>query len=599
MLLASAAFTMRGEVSAMVVDPVDPTFGIVITEIPRAPNGATARLARMAVAPGGRVLVLVKQEERQPDGTYCNSSAMLAYTPDGQPDTAFGAGGRASPEMMGLPHCVSPLDFAIANTGGIYILAASSGPRLWKTTDDGRSDRTFVEEGSTPLPPLQPLEAQIRILDDGRIAIGGLMRLTKADGATYEALGVVMLRSDGTLDRSYGSQGVAIALPPSRTVYARGSGFAVTTDGSALVAGNIFDRVVASWDYTNVAVARFTPGGQLDATYGSNGFAWPLPGVTAYVQWLVVADGKPLLAGVKDPGDTLRAYVMRLTTEGNLDTSFGDGGLTVTDRFKNSETHGQIVVDASGRIYQTFGDWHYRPRIVRYDRNGRADPTFGVDGSAFVAAQDWNMASYAYFTLGPDDRPYLGVGAFAFGSDEQRTAIGVTRIKESGGHREGLAAGHVWVYIHYGLNHYFMTADPVEQAKLDAGIIAGWHRTGDFWVVTSNDPVEELSPVCRFYGRPEAKLDSHFFSAAPDECEAVLQRFSASWLLESANVFQVHLPDRATGACPRGSEKIFRAFNNRADANHYYGLLAVAPYGWTYEGYGPGPYPTAFCAPLV
>lgn len=113
----------------------------------------------------------------------------------------------------------------------------------------------------------------------------------------------------------------------------------------------------------------------------------------------------------------------------------------------------------------------------------------------------------------------------------------------------------------------------------------------------ASDP--ELSPVCRYYGRPEAHLDSHFFSAAPDECAAVAQKFSASWLLETSQAFQVHLPDRTTGACPRGSLKIFRAFNNRADANHYYGWLPPGPAGWIYEGYGPGPYPTAFCAPLL
>jgi hypothetical protein len=43
---------------------------------------------------------------------------------------------------------------------------------------------------------------------------------------------------------------------------------------------------------------------------------------------------------------------------------------------------------------------------------------------------------------------------------------------------------------------------------------------------------------------------------------------------------------------------VYRAFNNRADANHYYGVDFAAPAGWTYEGYGPGARPTAFCAPL-
>jgi hypothetical protein len=111
--------------------------------------------------------------------------------------------------------------------------------------------------------------------------------------------------------------------------------------------------------------------------------------------------------------------------------------------------------------------------------------------------------------------------------------------------------------------------------------------------------VADLSPVCRFYGRPEAHLDSHFFSAAPDECAAVAAKFGASWTLETDAAFHVHPADRTTGECPRGSEPVYRAFDNRVDANHYYDTLPRAPAGWTYEGYGPGARPTAFCAPLL
>jgi hypothetical protein len=111
--------------------------------------------------------------------------------------------------------------------------------------------------------------------------------------------------------------------------------------------------------------------------------------------------------------------------------------------------------------------------------------------------------------------------------------------------------------------------------------------------------VADLTPVCRFYGRPEAHLDSHFFSAAPDECAAVAARFGASWTLETDAAFHVHPADRTTGECPRGSEPVYRAFDNRVDANHYYDTLPRAPAGWTYEGYGPGARPTAFCAPLL
>lgn len=62
----------------------------------------------------------------------------------------------------------------------------------------------------------------------------------------------------------------------------------------------------------------------------------------------------------------------------------------------------------------------------------------------------------------------------------------------------------------------------------------------------------------------------------------------------------MHPADRVTGACPPVREKVYRAFNGRTDANHFYGVPpGIAVSGFTYEGYGPGAFPTVFCAPLL
>ena len=62
-----------------------------------------------------------------------------------------------------------------------------------------------------------------------------------------------------------------------------------------------------------------------------------------------------------------------------------------------------------------------------------------------------------------------------------------------------------------------------EIAALDSGDTAGWARTGyAFAVFSASAP--GTSPVCRFY-LPPAYGDSHFFSASPDECNAVQAKF--------------------------------------------------------------------------
>jgi hypothetical protein len=159
-------------------------------------------------------------------------------------------------------------------------------------------------------------------------------------------------------------------------------------------------------------------------------------------------------------------------------------------------------------------------------------------------------------------------------------------------------------YYDAALDHYFVTALPVEIAALDGGQFPGWTRTGlSFNVYTAGSAVAGSSSVCRFYGSPAAGLDSHFYSASGLECQQVLQRFPGAWLLESFDVFEVFLPDPNTGQCPAGSIPIYRAWNQRIDSNHRYTtdvsvLNAMVARGFVAEGYGPGPVPTAMCSPV-
>lgn len=154
-------------------------------------------------------------------------------------------------------------------------------------------------------------------------------------------------------------------------------------------------------------------------------------------------------------------------------------------------------------------------------------------------------------------------------------------------------------YYSPALGHYFMTADPGEIAGLDNGVIGGWVRTGYQFVAWNAVPLNALlNPVCRFYGLPQAGLNSHFYSASPAECAAVKANMSWSWQFESGDVFQVKMPDLTTGACPAGTIPIYRLYNNRPDANHRYTSdlavrNAMVSAGFISEGYGP--LGVAFC----
>ena len=162
-----------------------------------------------------------------------------------------------------------------------------------------------------------------------------------------------------------------------------------------------------------------------------------------------------------------------------------------------------------------------------------------------------------------------------------------------------------WVVEYYNLerDHYFLTQYQAESHRLDVGCLPGWIRlTGFGFNAKLPSAAAQLGygPVCRFYGRPEAGLDSHFFSASGAECAAVAERFPNAWVLEASDAFEVVLPDLQTGACPATTSPVYRLYNNRADVNHRYVTFigvrnAMAQQGWIPEGYGPDA--VAFCIP--
>jgi len=149
-------------------------------------------------------------------------------------------------------------------------------------------------------------------------------------------------------------------------------------------------------------------------------------------------------------------------------------------------------------------------------------------------------------------------------------------------------------FYNAALDHYFITASAGEIADLDGGVHKGWARTGKSFKAYAVGSTGNTGrrPVCRAYGNPDAGLDSHFYSASPQECVATLTKFKDAWLLEASEVFEMELPDASSGACASSGVPIYRVWNNRADSNHRYTTSiadrdAMVAKGYIKEGYGP------------
>lgn len=134
-----------------------------------------------------------------------------------------------------------------------------------------------------------------------------------------------------------------------------------------------------------------TPGGTLDAGFGAAGkvAAYGIGGAPAAMA--LQPDGRIVMAG----GSTADFVLARFLANGQLDSSFGSGGVVTTDiagGFQQEQAHA-VLVQPDGRIVvagtaQPAGGG--QPMVVtlaRYLANGALDPGFGTGGVVFDPAQ--------------------------------------------------------------------------------------------------------------------------------------------------------------------------------------------------------------------
>jgi hypothetical protein len=226
--------------------------------------------------------------------------------------------------------------------------------------------------------------------------------------------------------------------------------------------------------------------------------------------------------------------------------------------------------------------------LRRLLRDDTLDPAFGPNGAFPLPG----LISISALATTIDGRMIVG-GADATSAVLMRLLM-----------NEVVAPATVVEFYNTALDHYFITANPVEAAAVDAGAARpGWTRTG----LTFRSG--GASKVCRFYGNTAANPatgailgpNSHFYTVTPSECAFLVSIFRAtekSWHLESYDfgttppVVAAGAPDDAA-ACPAGTLPVYRAYNHGfehgVDSNHRFtssfgAYQSMIARGWAGEG---------------
>ena len=220
---------------------------------------------------------------------------------------------------------------------------------------DGDPDPTFSGDGlATTTWPNSISSVRVAVAADGSVFHASTVQVDIEDGANLD-FAVAKFRANGTLDTSFGFLGRRIV---GVDVFADGDdsllGVFPLPDGSVLLAG-VADLDPATHTYAAPALVRLTPQGNVDTTFGVNGRVVMTTTPWANTEYLELsavvrqADGKLVFAG--DcwicAGET-RAVAVRVTAAGALDTGFGTAGWFQT--LADGVTVGAVALDARDRL---------------------------------------------------------------------------------------------------------------------------------------------------------------------------------------------------------------------------------------------------------
>jgi uncharacterized delta-60 repeat protein len=163
----------------------------------------------------------------------------------------------------------------------------------------------------------------------------------------------------------------------------------VAKDGRIVVFGSL------AADLRTDVVERYRPDGKLDLSFGVGGVARLPDTGWRFAAATLAGDGAIVLAG--GPSHDPAPYgfaVARLTSDGRLDGSFGDGGITwaagpngpATGAAVALQTDGKIVVGGAFTALDAGGGGIERPDfgLMRFNPDGSRDTRFGQDGAARV-----------------------------------------------------------------------------------------------------------------------------------------------------------------------------------------------------------------------
>lgn len=367
-------------------------------------GGAVLAGADGSILVGGSSTELVDQNCLRYYGFCRETPVLVRLLPNGAPDPGFGEGGRVRLAALTEPF-VEPDEgrgvkvlsalpdgsvLAGGGSGGVGFIAKLDGGGGAPVPGFGSGGFVIERRGEAP----ETQAHAVAIDDRRRILVAG----STAAGALYSPENGVVFRfhPDGRPDRGYGGGAGFVRMPGN------------TRD---IALGQNGDAYVLSGEYAPDVVVHVTAKGTLDRGFGIDGVA-PLPKLPPVHRngkrhgrefdprsIAVLPDGRVLVGGEGGSGTEARIALIRLDRRGRPDRSFGSRGVAILGLGRTRECNlaqlelrrdGRIVI--AGRVREK-GEHGRRPALFQVLPDGSPDPAFGRRGVAKVGLRTEGVGS--------------------------------------------------------------------------------------------------------------------------------------------------------------------------------------------------------------
>jgi uncharacterized delta-60 repeat protein len=404
--------------------------GTVLTSLGKPIDFADTRANAVAQQPDKKILAAGYARD-----VRNNKFALARYNADGTVDSSFGGGAVITQvdRSDGSDDQIRAL--AVLSDGKLvaagYAAFGQQDFALARYNANGTLDTTFNPNGNgdtgapnvidpgtvlTSVGNANTARAQTLVVQpDGNVVAGGFAKF----GQTSSSFALVRYKPDGSLDSTFGMSG-KVTTPIGGGKVASVNALALQPDGKLVAAGVASNP---SGDATGFALARYTPSGTLDTSFGTGGIVLTRAGVgnATLKSLLVDGSGRLVVAGRASDASGVRFAVARYKPDGSLDTTFNSTGISLTPVGSDNAAEAESLVAQgdnllAGGIASDGGVAKFT--LARYTPSGALDPSFNSTGTVLTPVGDGGFAGATGLVLAGDRIVAAGFARAASGATQ-------------------------------------------------------------------------------------------------------------------------------------------------------------------------------------